>query len=104
MTFRTIFLVYAAIMTAVIGSIVFNAGAMYRNVLREGVVTKGRVTSIQRDFPGNRRQLRAHIDWSLPRRAGTLTTQWEKGPFFRYSVGSEVLFAILRGCVKWVRN
>ena len=89
MTFRTIFLVYAAIMTAVIVSIVSNAGAMYRNVLREGVVTKGRVTSIQRDFPGNRGQLRAHIDWSVPGRASTLTTRWKKGPFSEYSVGSE---------------
>ena len=77
-------------MTAVIGSTVFNKGAMYRNVLREGVVTKGRVTSIQRDFPGNEGRLRAHIDWSVPGRASTLTTQWEKGPFSRYSVGSEV--------------
>ena len=97
MTFRTIFLVYAAIMTAVIGSIVFNAGAMYRNILREGVVTKGRVTSIQRDFPGNKGKLRAHIDWSVPGRASTLTTLWRKGPFSEYSVGSEVDLIIHNG-------
>lgn len=90
MTFRTLFLVYAAIMTAAIGSVVFNKGDMYRNVLREGVVTTGRVTSVQREFSRNEGRLRAHIDWSVQGRAGTLITEWKEGPFSEYSVGSEV--------------
>ena len=97
MNFLKLFLVYAVIMTAGTVSIVFNKGAMYREVLREGVVTTGRVTSIEREFPRNQRRLRAHIDWSLNGQAGTLTTGWEKGPFSKYSVGSEVDLIIHQG-------
>ena len=97
MNFLKLFLVYAVIMTAVIASIVFNKAAVYRVVLGEGVVTKGRVTSIEREFPRNDGRLRAHIDWSVNGKAGTLTTGWEKGSFSKYSVASEVDLIIHKG-------
>ena len=89
MTFKKLFIVYAAIMTVFIFSIYFNKGKMYREVLREGVSTKGKVTWIERQFPREGR-VRAHIQWSVGGQASTMYTKWEKGPWARYSVGSEV--------------
>lgn len=97
MSFLKLFVIYAVLMTAVIVSIVFDKGAIYREVLHEGAVTKGRVTSIEREFRRNDGRLRAHIYWSVNGQASTLTTGWEKGPFSKYSVGSEVDLIIHQG-------
>ena len=74
MTFRRLYLVYALIMSAVIASIVFNKGAMFREILRDGIRTTGKVTSLQREFPRGESRIRVRIEWSAGGRASTLVT------------------------------
>jgi hypothetical protein len=97
MTFRTLYLVYAVIMTVVILSIFFNKGTIHREILREGVPTIGRVTGIDREFPRGEGRVRARIDWSAQGRSSTLITPWKKGPYAEYSVGSEVDLIVHNG-------
>lgn len=90
MTFLRLYLAYAVIMTAVIVSIGFNKGAMYREILKEGIRTNGKVTSMQREFPRGDSRVRVLIEWSAGGRASTLVTSWKPGPHPQYDVGSEV--------------
>ncbi len=97
MTLRTLFLIYAVVMTVVIVSIGFSKGARYREILREGVPTVGRVNGIDREFPRGEGRVRVRIDWSAQGRSSTLTTGWEAGPNPRYAMGSEVELIIHNG-------
>ena len=97
MTFRSLYLVYAVVMTTVIVFIAFNKGAMYREILREGVRATGKVTGIDRESPGREGRVRARIEWSTKGRASTLVTDWKKGPYSTYSVGSQVDLIIHEG-------
>jgi hypothetical protein len=74
MTFRRLYLVYALIMSAVIVSIVFNKGAMFREILRDGIPTTGKVTSLQREFPRGDARIRVRPNNGVrPYPAGGLT-------------------------------
>lgn len=97
MTLRGLYLIYACIMTAVIVSIAFNKGARFREILREGVPTTGRVTGIDREFPRGEGRVRSRIEWSAQGRSSTLTTGWKKGPYPRYAIGSQVDLIIYNG-------
>jgi len=88
MTFRRLYLIYALIMSAVIISIVFNKGAMFREILSDGIRTTGKVTSLQREFPRGDARIRVRIEWSAGGKASTLVTQWKPGPHPQYAVGS----------------
>lgn len=97
MTFLRLYLAYAVIMTAVIVSIAFNKGAMYREILRDGIRTTGKVTSAEREFPRSDARVRVRIKWSAGGRASTLVTPWKAGPDPQYRVGSEVDLIVHRG-------
>ena len=97
MTFRRLYLVYALIMSAVIASIVFNKGAMFREILRDGIRTTSKVTSLQREFPRGESRIRVRIEWSAGGRASTLVTQWKPGPHPQYAVGSTVDLIVHNG-------
>ncbi len=97
MTLLRLYLAYAIIMTAAIVSIVFNKGAMYREILKEGIRTTGKVTSMQREFPRGDARVRVRIEWSAGGRASTLVTTWKPGPEPQYRVGSEVALIVHRG-------
>jgi hypothetical protein len=97
MTFRRLYLVYALILSAVIISIAFNKGAMFREILRDGIRTTGKVTSLQREFPGGDSRIRVRIEWSAGGRSSTLVTKWKAGPHPQYSIGSTVDLIVHNG-------
>jgi hypothetical protein len=97
MTFRRLYLVYALIMSAVIVSIVFNKGAMFREILRDGIRTTGEITSLEREFPRGDARVRVRIEWSAGGRSGTLVTEWKSGPYPQYAIGSTVELVVHDG-------